>query len=174
MHKGSNESGGALLHIRVSRPLPWPAAALGHRCRLWRSSAAACGNLQLLPEACSDKRHRGNLQREPEDKLSLALKVLAFLGSSLEDSEDMSVSAIETGQISAGIRPYVQPRQIHFPLGRFWHDSCFLFGARAEDGEGACAAHPSHPPLPLPRSLCWGTVVVAADPSHPAGIYNLR
>lgn len=120
---GSYESGGALPHIRVSRPLPWPAAASGHRCRLWWSSAAAaCGNLQLLPEACSDKWHRGNLQQEPEDKLSRALKGLAFLGSSLEDSEDMSLSTIESEQICAGICPYVQPGQIRFPLGWFWHD----------------------------------------------------
>lgn len=68
----------------------------------------------------------------------------------------MSVSAIESEQIFAGIRPYVQPRQNYFPLGPFWHNCCFLFGAGAEDGEGACVEHPRHPPLPLPQSLCWG------------------
>lgn len=99
LHKhavGSNESGGALPHICVSRFVPWPAPALGHRCRLWWSSAAACGNRQLLPEACLDKWHHGNLQQEPEDKLSPAHKGLDFLGSLLEDSEHMSLSTMES------------------------------------------------------------------------------
>lgn len=38
-----------------------------------------------------------------------------------------------------------KPHQIHFPLGGFWHDSCFPFGAGAEDGRGTCAEHPSRP-----------------------------
>lgn len=95
-------------------------------------------------------------KQEPEDKLSLPLKSLAFPGLLLEDSEDVSLSTRESQQIFAGICPYVQPHQIHFPLGQFWHDCCFLLGAGAEDGWGARADHHSHPPLPLPRSLCWG------------------
>lgn len=153
-HKQSNESGDALPNTRSSRPWPQPAPASGHGCRLWLSSAAACGNLQLLLQACWDKWHHGNLQQELEDKLSLALKGSAFPGLLLEDSEDVPLSTRESQQIFAGICPYVQPRQIHFPLGQFWHDCCFLLGASAEDGWGARAEHHSHPPLPLPQSLC--------------------
>lgn len=47
----------------MSRPRPQTARASG--CRLWSSSAAVCGNLQLLLQACWDKWHHGNLSRNP-------------------------------------------------------------------------------------------------------------
>lgn len=126
---------------------PRPAPASGHRgSQRWsRAAAAACGNLRLLPEACSDKWHRGNSEREAGDKLSTALKGSALLGSALEDSKDVSLSSEESQQIFAGLCPSLPTR---VPLGQLR----LLFPVRSRSRGRAGSSHGSNPAaLPCAR-----------------------
>lgn len=156
--------------------LPWPAPASGHGCSPWWSraaaAAAACGNLPLLPEACLGKRHRGNSEQGAVDRLSVAPKGLAALGSELEDSKDVSLSSVESQQTFAGICPSLLTC---LPLGQLW----LLFPVELEQRMSwehtgikppwsLCQGRVAVPAaLPAPVRPCWGLETRNPDCSHP-------